>query len=113
MFRLNGKYEIIRKILNCDYKRYSPSEISTITTPISQIYITILKEVSVISLFNKCIDLDFDVVHAATNNRYEDGNDIKLVKIGPIVLVSNYKLTTSSRKHPEYISHTHTQTLWV
>ena len=41
MFKLSEKYEIDRKILKCDYIRYSPSEISTINTPNSQIYISI------------------------------------------------------------------------
>ena len=41
MFKLNEKYEIDRKILKCDYIRYSPSRISTINTPNSQIFINI------------------------------------------------------------------------
>ena len=32
MFKLNEKYDVDRKILKCDYIRYSPSEITTITT---------------------------------------------------------------------------------
>ena len=34
-------YEIDRRILKCDYIRYSPAEISTINTANSQIYINI------------------------------------------------------------------------
>ena len=34
-----------------------------------------------------------------------DGNDIRLVNLGPIALFSNYKLTTSSGKHLENIDH--------
>ena len=37
MFKLNERYEINGRILKCDYIRYSPSEISTINTPNSQI----------------------------------------------------------------------------
>ena len=44
MLKLNEKYEIDRKILKCDYIRCSPSEISTINTPNSQIYISIYLE---------------------------------------------------------------------
>ena len=36
MFKLNEKHEVDRKILKCDYIRYSPSEISTINIPNSQ-----------------------------------------------------------------------------
>ena len=57
------------------------------------------------------LELNFDVLHAATNNRYVDGNDIKLVNLGPIALFSNYKLTTSSGKHLEDIDHAHVVSL--
>ena len=104
MFKLNQNY---RKILKCDYIRYSPAEISTINTANSQIYINIPREYSVISLLNSYLELNFDVLHAANNNRYVDANDIRLVNLGSIALFSNYKLTTSSGKHLEEISHTH------
>ena len=107
MYKLNGKYEINRDILNCDYIRYSPSEISTINTAISQVYFNIPREDSVISLLNSYLEINFDVLRAATNNRYADGNDIRLVNLGSIGLFSNYKLTTSSGKHLENIDHSH------
>ena len=65
------------------------------------------REDSVISLLNSYFELDFDVLHAGTNNRYVDGNNIRLVYLGPIALFSNYKLTTSSGKHLENIDHAH------
>ena len=107
MFKLNENYEVDRRILNCDYIRYSPAEISTINTANSQIYINIPREVSVISLLNSYLELKFDVLNAANNNRYVDANDIRLVNLGPIALFSNYKLTTSSGKQLEEISHAH------
>ena len=107
MFKLIENYEIDRKILKCEYIRYSPSEISTINTPNSQVYINIPREDSVISLLNSYLELNFDVIQAATNNRYTNDNDIRLVNLGPIALFSNYKLTTSSGKHLEEISHAH------
>ena len=58
-------------------------------------------------MLNSYLELNFDVLHAATNNRYVDGNDILLVNLGPIALFSNYKLTTSSGKHLENIDHAH------
>ena len=107
MFKLSEKYEIDRRVHKCDYIRYSPSEISTKNTPNSQIYINIPREDSVISLFNSNLELNFDVLQAATGNRYADANDIRLVNLGPIALFSNYKLATSSGKHLEEISHAH------
>ena len=58
-------------------------------------------------MLNSYLELNFDVLHAATNNRYADGNDIRLINLGPIALFSNYKLTTGSGKHPENIDHAH------
>ena len=107
MFKLSEKDSINRDILKCDYIRYSPSEISKINTPNSQVFINIPREDSVISLLNSYLELSYDVLHAATNNRYANGNDIKLVNLGPIALFSNYKLTTSSGKHLENIDHAH------
>ena len=107
MFKPNEKYEINRKISKYDYIRYSPSEISTINTAISQVCIIIPREGSVISLLNSNLELSFDVIHAATNNRYADGDNIRLVNLGAIALFSNYKLTTSSGKQLESIYHTH------
>ena len=107
MFKLNEKYEINRDILKCDYIRYSPSEISTINTANSQVYINIPREDSVISLLNSYLELNFDVLRADNSNRYLDSNDIRPVNLGPIGLFSNYKLTTSSAKHLENIDHAH------
>ena len=107
MFKLSENYEINRDILKCDYIRYSPSEISTINTANSQVYLNIPREDSVISLLNSYLELNFDVLHAATNNRYVDGNDMRLVNQGPIALFSNYKLKTSSGKLLENIDHAH------
>ena len=81
-----------RRILKCDYIQYSPSEISTIDSANSQIYINIPREDSIISLLNSYLYLNFDVVHAATINRYAENNDIRLVNLGPVALFSNYKL---------------------
>ena len=107
MFKLNENYEVDRRILKCEYIRYSPAETSTINTPNSQIYINIPREDSVISLLNSYLDLNFEVIKKADDSRYGNGNDIKLVNLGPIALFSNFKLTTSSGKHLEDISHAH------
>ena len=107
MFKLTKKYEVNRSILKCDYIRSTPSEISSINTSDSQIYINIPREDSVISLLNGYLDLNFDIVHAATNNRYTDGTDIRLINLGAIALFCDYKLTESSGKHLEDISLAH------
>ena len=83
MFKLNENYEVDRRILKCDYIRYSLAETSTINTPNSQIYINIPREDSVISLLNSYLDLNFEVVKKNDNSRYANGNDIRLVNLGP------------------------------
>ena len=107
MLKLKENYEVDRRILKCVYIRYPPAETSTINTPNSQIYINIPREISVISLLSSYFDLNFEVIKRADNSRYGNGKDIRLVNLAPIALFSNFKLTTSSGKHLEVISHAH------
>ena len=107
MFKLSEKYQIGRRILKYDYNRYCPSEITTINTANSQIYINIPREDSNNSLLNSFLEINYDVLHAITNNRYVDANDIKLINLGVIALSSIYKLATSSGKHLEESNHAH------
>ena len=107
MFKLSENYEIDRRILKCDYIRYSPAEISTINTANSQTYINIPREDSVISLLNSYLELNFDVLKAGTNKIYADTDDIRLTNLGAIALFSVYKLVTASSKHLEEVAHAH------
>ena len=91
MFKLREKYEIDRRILKFDYIRYSSSEVSTLNTPNSKIYINKPREDSVISLLNSYLELNLDVLKAAASNRYADTDDIRLINLGPIALFSKYK----------------------
>ena len=107
MFKLSENYEVDRRILKCDYIRYSPAEISTINTANSQTYINIPREDSVISLLNSYLELNFHVIHAVNNNRHVDANDIRLVNLCPLALFSVYKLVTASSKHLGEVNHAH------
>ena len=107
MFKLIKNYEVDRKILKCDFIQYCPAELSTINTANSQVYINIPREDFIFSLLNSYLELNFDVLQAASISRYVDANDIRLVNLGPIAWFSNYKLTTSLGKHLEEISHAH------
>ena len=107
MFKLSENYEIDRRILKCDYIRYSPAEISTINTANSQTYNNIPREDSVISLLNSYLELNFDVLKAGSNDRYANTDDIRLTNLGAIALFSVYKLVTASSKHLEEITHAH------
>ena len=88
-----------KRRLKCDYIQYSPSEISTINTDNSQIYINIPREASLISLLKSYLDLIFDVLHAAANNKYVNADDIWLINLAAIALFSIFNLPTSSGKH--------------
>ena len=107
MFKLSEKNDVNRNILKCDYIRYSPSETSTIKTPNSQICINIPREASFISVLNSYLDLKFEVIKKADDSRFANGNDIRLINLGPLALFSNIKITTSSGKHLEDISLAH------
>ena len=67
--------------MKCDFIRYSPSEIRTLKIPSSQKYIDIPREDSVINLLKSYLELNFDVLQAATGNRYADGADIGLINL--------------------------------
>ena len=56
-------------------------------------------------MLNSYNDLNFDVLHAATNNRFVDSNDIRFATFGAVGLFNYFKLTTSSGKHLEDINH--------
>ena len=107
MFKLNERYQIDRRIQKCDYIRYSPSEISTINTANSQIYINIPREDFLISLLKSYLDLNLDVLIAATNDKYVDNDNMWLINVAAIALFSNFKVTSSSGKHLENIDHAH------
>ena len=99
--------EVDRRIQKCDFIRFSPAETSTINTPNSHMYINVPREDSVISLLNSYLDLNFEVIKKVDDSRYGNGNDIRLVNLGPIALFSIFKLTTSSGKHLEDFSYAH------
>ena len=80
---------------------------NTKNTANSQTKILIPREVSVNPLSSSYLDLDCDVLHAATNERYVDNDDIRLINLGPVALLSSYKLAISSEKHLEIINHAH------
>ena len=70
-------------------------------------YINIPREDSVVCLLNKYLELNFELIKRADTSRFANGNDIRIFNLGPICLFQNFKLTTSSGKHLEDISHAH------
>ena len=105
MFKLDEIYEVDRRILKCEYIRYSPAATSTANTPISQMYINTPGEDSVTTLLNIYLDLSFDIIKKADKSIYGSGIAIRLVNLGLFGLLSIFKLSTSSGKHLEDIIH--------
>ena len=68
MYKISGNYQNKRNISNGNYIRYSPSEISTVNAANSEMYLSIPTENSVISLLNSYLEVNFDVLNAATKN---------------------------------------------
>ena len=56
-------------------------------------------------MLNSCHELIFEVIKKADKSRYANGIDRRLDHLGPIALFSNFKLTTTSGKLLEDISH--------
>ena len=73
----------------------------------SRIYINIPREDSVISFLNSHLDLNCEVIKKTDISRNGNCNNIRLVNRGPIAILSIFKLTTSSGKHPEDFGHSH------
>ena len=69
MFKVSEKYDVNRSILKYDFLRYSPSEVSTINNPNSQIYFIIPRRDSGNGLKGILLRLNADVLHAAAKNR--------------------------------------------
>ena len=58
-------------------------------------------------MLNSYLDLNFEVIKKTDHSRYGNGNDIRLVNLDSIALISNFIITTSSGKHLEDINHAH------
>ena len=56
-------------------------------------------------MLNSHPGLNFEVIKKADNSRYANGIDIRLLNLGQVALFSNFKLTKTSGKHSENISH--------
>ena len=84
--------------------RYSLAETSTINISNNQIYIDVPREASVISLLISYLDINLEVIKKTFNSRHANGNDTKLVNLGPIALFRSFKITSSQGKRVEDIS---------
>ena len=62
MFKLNEIYELDRRLLKCDFERFSPSETCITITRNSQMYMNLPREITGISLLNSYLEFIFEVI---------------------------------------------------
>ena len=99
MFNLSRKFAVDRPILKCDFIRYTPPPINLVKGDNSHFFIDIPREDSAISLRDSYLELVFNVTYrAGAHARYADGDQIRLVNLGPLALFNKYRLTSSSDK---------------
>ena len=80
MFNLSQEYAVDRRILKCDYIRYTPPSLNPVNGESIQSLIDIPRENSGISMKDSYLELDFSVTHrAGAHAWYADGDHIKLV----------------------------------
>ena len=58
-------------------------------------------------MINSYLELYFEVIKIADISRYAKSDDIRLINLAPIALFSIFKLSTSSGKYFEDVSHGH------
>ena len=58
-------------------------------------------------LLKSYFDWNFEVTKNADSSRYANGNDIRLINLGPTALFSNFNSSKSSGNHLEDVSHAH------
>ena len=106
MFSLKSKYTLMKPFHKIDFIQYSPSILATINFINSNISISLPREDAHICLQNSNISVEFEILKN-DNTRYANGNEISLVNFGPVALISEAKLTTSSGKHLEKVDKVH------
>ena len=106
MFSLKSKYTLEKPIHKIGFNKYSPSSLATINNNTSNISISLPREDAYICLQHSFINVEFKVLEN-DDTRFNDGDEISLVKFGPIALFSEAKLTTSSGKHLEKVDNLH------
>ena len=106
MFSLRSKYTFEKPIHKIDFIKYSPSSLATVKNTNSNISISLPSEDAYICLQNSYISLEFEVLKN-DYTRYNNGDEISLVNFGPVALLSEAKLTTSSGKHLEKVDNLH------
>ena len=103
MFGIKEKYEQDKSILECDHARQSPPILSNVIFPSQQKTIDMQKEVSVISLKNIYLELEFDTRQLISDD-FANGTDICLVNVRSFVVILEISLTTSNGKPLENTS---------
>ena len=105
MLKLARKLNVDRRILKCDFVRYTQQSVSIVNRENKEIYIITPREDSVFSLKDSYLEKETDVkCNAGDNDPYVDGARIRFLNLGPTALFGKYKLTISSVTEIETIN---------
>ena len=104
VFEKTRKYEVYRSIFVCDYIRCTPKSLKNIELPSIKILKLIPSEGTVFSEV-VCSQLDFEVTHSISYHKdSEIANLIDSVRLGSLVLFSEFILVTGCGKYLEHIA---------
>ena len=108
MFNLSQNFAVDRPILKKVFIRYTPPYLNLLNGENYQIFNDIPREDTAISLKGSYLELAFSVTYrAGAHIRYVDGDHIRLGNLGPIALINNNRLTSSSGKELQEINNAH------
>ena len=108
MFNISQKHAVDRRIVKCDYTRFTPQLLNLVNGETNQIFIEMPREDAAFSWKDSYLEFDFFVTHrAGAHNRYVDGDNIRLINLRPIALFKKYRLTYSCGKAIQEIDNAH------
>ena len=108
MLNLSQKYAFDGPNLKRDYFCYTPLSLYLVNRESNPIFFDRPRESSATSLKDSYLGVDFNVNHrAGFHAQYADSDHKRLLNLGPIALINEYRLTNSSGKEVEDIDNAH------
>ena len=108
MFNITRKLTVDRLISEYVCNRYTPPSLNLVIEEKIQIFIDIPREDSVIPLKVNYLDIYGNLnLTAGADNRFLDGDNIRLVNQAPLALFNKYRLTSSSGRELQEVDNAH------
>ena len=96
MFKLPDNYIVDRSILRCVYICYTPWTKLSANKKNVQLYYDLKRKDSVMFVEEYYVERESDKKRGVASEAFEDGKNLRFVNLCPIVLLSEYKLSTST-----------------